>query len=519
MRSASVREPARAIPATLAPVGGLNHPGKINSTPPPDQSKASRDSKRRTVQVEYVAPQSQTAREGLSPITSPTVETATSAAGRSRAAAEGPKSPRPPQSYYPQSSGSRPQTRPGSSSQDMGPPPERPPKDYPRSVSETPGAYGQTTPNRPTTGSSMTTPGHSRLPSRGNSYSQPLAPTVATMNAQGRVTQPKTGNKQYNISAPIPQTEPYGQVESIGRPSTQPYEPPTLVSRREPPKGGHKRSNTLGNFFRTGSISGPRSQPQSPREGPREKRYPPTSMKEPVPMETPRQSSDSRRPSFGFGRKSSDLSKQEKPRRFSLLPASFSLKSFTGGAGAKDPNDQPASQRRQSASVGQSPSSRPSTRPQTIAVSEPQTGRIDQPTTNYDGSRDRAAARSGGQRERRIPDKPNLPPPPSFGQQGQSYLGTPTESEISLSRRQQRPNYPPGFGDESYEDPASPPAQRRPPRGPGVLQKPNRKFTDAYDQDQEGVSGGHHAGTSGAARRVMDFFRRRGRARAGEERV
>jgi hypothetical protein len=46
---------------------------------------------------------------------------------------------------------------------------------------------------------------------------------------------------------------------------------------------------------------------------------------------------------------------------------------------------------------------------------------------------------------------------------------------------------------------------------PAVLQK-NRKFTEAYEDGAGGSSG-----SSGAARRVMDFFRKRGlrREKAG----
>ena len=48
----------------------------------------------------------------------------------------------------------------------------------------------------------------------------------------------------------------------------------------------------------------------------------------------------------------------------------------------------------------------------------------------------------------------------------------------------------------------------------GVLQKNHKRFTDAYDQsDYRG-----HEGSSGAAKRVMDFFRRRGKARGGDDR-
>jgi protein-serine/threonine kinase len=40
-----------------------------------------------------------------------------------------------------------------------------------------------------------------------------------------------------------------------------------------------------------------------------------------------------------------------------------------------------------------------------------------------------------------------------------------------------------------------------------VLQKNNRRFNEAYEAEPKG------AGSSGAARKVMDFFRRRGKAR------
>ena len=490
----------------------------MDTSPVPEQSKAGRDPKRRTVQVEYVAPKSSTTRgEGLSPIASPSLDAAgagVTGAGKSRTRTgrEGPEviqdSRRPPQSYQAPAADSRR----GSSSKDMAPP-ERPPKDY-RTVSESSRAYDQTTPNRPQTGGSITTPGHTRLPSRGNSYSQPLAPTVATTNAQGRVTQPNSDTKRYKISAPIPQTEPYSQAETIGRPSTQPYSPPTLSTRKEPPKGGHKRSNTLGNFFRTGSISGPRSQPQSPGDVQKEKKYPPTSMKAPITNETPRQSTDSRRPSFVFGRKSSelkkkssDLSKQEKPRRFSLLPASFSFKSFASTGNGKDQGE--------FGSQSNVTPARPNTRPQTIAYSRPPENMI---ATNYDGSRDRGTQQSTDRNRYGSPRVQDLPPPPppKFNQ-GQTYMGSPPDSEVSLQRRQHQPVYPPGFGSEAYDEEAGRPTtqQSKNPRGPGVLQKTNRKFADAYDQDQEG-GGVHHAGTSGAAKRVMDFFRRRGRARAEE---
>lgn len=575
------------MPSTISPVGGLSHQGKIDPAQSSEKTKAPRDPKRRTMQVEYVAPQSQTTRgEALPPINSPATDGSSPAisAGpsktRVRAGTEGPEPvPRqynpgtaiattsPQDSSLPQSRSAQlyqgstganrtQQQRPGSSKRDMAPP-ARPPKDLPRSVSDSTSAFGQvpsSASNRPNTGGSMASAGHGRLPSRGNSYSQPLAPTVAATNAQGRVTQPKTA-KQYNISAPIPQSDPYSQAESIGRPSTQHHvvAPPTLGAQRDTARG-HKRSNTLGNFFRTGSISGPRSQTQSPGEQQREKRYPPTSMKNPIASGSPRQSTESRRPSLGFGRKSSDLrknsdlSKQEKPRRFSLLPASFSFKSFTSANSGRDQSSEirPVSERGQGSNVAQPPPSRGQPRPQTMAYGRGQNGTNTYRTNHddpagLDGPRDRLRDDRAHQ-PRRNDVLPLAPPqaqqtqygspqyqdqqdlyPPRFQQPGQSYLGTPTESEVSLQPRQaHRPVYPPGFGNESYEEESRPSMQQtRPGRGPNVLQKNNRKFADAYERDQEPGSGGggNHAGTSGAAKRVMDFFRRRGKARGVDDRV
>lgn len=64
----------------------------------------------------------------------------------------------------------------------------------------------------------------------------------------------------------------------------------------------------------------------------------------------------------------------------------------------------------------------------------------------------------------------------------------------------------------NYEDPPRPSMQGSRLRS-GVLQKSNRKFADGYEHERDSPS---HAGSSGASRKVMDFFRRRGRARTGE---
>lgn len=570
-RSASVREPAKTLPSNMSPVGALSHQGKIDPEQTAEKTKAHRDPKRRTVQVEYVAPQRQTARgEVVPPLSPPSTEGSANAmiAGQARARAKArtegleaassqhstlpvtskplPQDPSQGMRQGPtyQSSSGRTQQRPSSAQRDMAPP-ARPPKDFPRSASDSTGAFAQTAPiiTRPTTGGSMTSSAQGRLPSRGNSYSQLLAPTVAATNAQGRLAQPKDG-KQYNISAPIPQSESYLQNESIGLPSTQQYDPPTLMARDQP--RGHKRSNTLGNFFRTGSVSAGGSQPQSPGEPQRDKRHPPTSMKAPMAFDSPRQSTDSRRPSFSFGRKNSDLRKesdstgQEKPRRFSLLPASFSFKNFASTGNGKDQADiRPASEWRQSSSLQQAPASRGTSRPQTMAYNRGQSGensyrQEENIPSGYDGQRDRTRDSPTRQTRRNDPpqrtsqqtqygspqyqSQPNLYPPSKPPAPGQSYLGTPTESEISIGGpRRERPIYPQGFN--SYEEEQARVSMQQGRSGrPGVLQKNNRRFADAYEQDAEPGqgAGGHHAGSSGAAKRVMDFFRRRGKARAGE---
>ena len=583
-RSASVREPSKTNPVNMSPVGGLSHQGKIDPDLPAEKTKAIRDPKRRTVQVEYVAPQSQTTRGEVSPPAhspaavgkSPNIA---SGASKTRGSddVEGPEgasqqpittlgstkpSPYDPslvqnqrqdRAYVGQPVQAQSQQRPSNTQQPMAPP-SRPPKDLPRSVSDSTSAFAPmpaSMTGRPTTGNSMSS-GTGRLPSRGNSYSQPLAPTVAATNAQGRLAQPKNG-KQYNISAPIPQSEPYYPEESIGRPSTQQYSPAVPAPTQRDAQRGHKRSNTLGNILgRSGSALVGRSSSHTNQEQrqPQEKRYPPTSMKGPIATDSPRQSSESRRStSFGFGRKTSDLrknsdlSKQEKPRRFSLLPASFSFKTFTGGGKDQSSGSAlPTSERRLS-TTQQTSSGRGQARPRTMAYTRGQSRsnsyRNEVPTAaGFDGQRDSDGqqarmdnpSRRGGpsMQHSQYADPQNVDQPepvsPLRPSQGQSYLlgesGTPSESEISLGTGQRRPIYPPGFN--SYENESRQSMQQtRNPRGPAVLQKNNRKFADAYEQDQEPGygGGGRNAGSSGAAKRVMDFFRRRGKARAGDDRV
>ncbi len=600
-RSASVREPTKTHSPHIPPVGGLiQKHGPVDQEQQTEKPKTQRDAKRRTVQVEYVAPQSQTVRgEPTSATTSPsTVAAASTPAAavpgtRARSGSQGPvpvprqapqaatsRKPLPQETTVTQETKSgypspatqnRSQQRTSAAQQSM-PPPSRPGREVPRSVSDSTGAFGQqaNVPSmpRPTTGNSLTSMGGSktdamRLPSRGNSYGQPLAPTVAATNAQGRLAQPKNGTG-YNISAPIPQQDPYDLNPSIGRPSTQQLpakfsQGPQQAATQEQGRG-HKRSNTEGGvggkfFGRSGSLFGGRSQNQSPQEllQKKEKSYPPVSMQTQaagmqVASDTPRQSMESRRStSFGFGRKSSDLGGREKSRRFSLLPASFSLKSF-GGGGSRDhtpPTSAQASAEQRD--YAPAPRSRGNTRPQMAfgrGQSFTSSSTEDSGPAGYDGQQGRNRYTSAPQ------SRPSKPPvgaaphqqdyrahyktnqPGNYGGATEQYtqlestnIREPTtfvsDSETSLNAGQQsrRLQYPAGFN--SYEEyPQVPQQQGRRGKGAGVLQKNNRKFADAYDREQDPGygAGGHHSGSSGAARKVMDFFRRRGKARTGDDR-
>lgn len=587
-RSASVREPTKTQTPNMSPVGGLSHQGRIDPDQPIERSKQPRDPKRRTVQVEYVAPQSKTARGEVTPsaqastiIESPPTVGNTSGKSRARtgtktyddtprqvsiASTVNKRLPLEPPIVQPAGTTryqvplNPPKAQPGSTSSQAMPPPTQRLKDLPRAASESAGAFiypNTSTTGRPHTSGSMTPNNAGRLPSRGNSYSQPLAPTVAVTNAQGRLAQPKNG-KQYIISAPMPQTGPFSAEQSVARPSTQQNNTTSSIEAQRDQGRGHKRSNTFGNVFgRSGSIFGTKPVAclgQEQARPPQEKRYPPTSMKNPIGPDSPRQSIESRRSSsFGFGRKNSDLrknsdaSKQQKPRRFSILPASFSLKSLTGGS--KDSSTDtilPISEPRPSTMAQQAPPTREQPRPQTMATSGgaggfPSPLNQDITSSGFDGQRERSGgnvAQSGRKTHAPYQPAPPLPSssygspqyqPPPDGQfpsrralpSGQSYFlgesGTPTDSEASIGTQQHRPVYPPGFG--SQPDEGRPSTQ--PNRNARVLQKHHRRFADAYEQEQEPGhgTGGFHAGSSGAAKRVMDFFRRRGKARAGDDRV
>lgn len=519
-RSASVREPGKTPQASRSPAAALAHQTKYEE----EKTTSPRD-KRRTVQVEYVAPRTQTTRGEASPHAPQTIGIPSTVPGPAAQTSKVPASAyeRKPLPQDPPV-GQAVSTGHGARIASMAPP-TRPGRDVQRSASEQ-NAFGLGT-TRPTTGGSMSSAGAGRLPSRGNSYSQPLAPTVASTSASGRISQPQ-GPRQYNISNPLPQPEPY-----IGDTTQRPISQRIPVTRQghrtsaSVESRGHKRSTTLGNIFgRTNSIFGSNKPPTAEqRESPRpEKRYPPTSMKMPLPAgESPRVSSESRRrPSFSLNRKSSGASvsnKSGEKRRFSLLPASFSLKNF-GSNSNKSEQFERAPQRGATASGHPSDSveSMPYTSSQPLPPRSAPQDTYQSPS--YPGERGYSSYGAGPGPEPIVVNR-SRQSTQQYGisgqQPGYGYSSS-VPPDVQMSQPTRIPQsatapdlnafnngrYPHGFNDDDTTDGrVSAQSAGRPQR---VLQKNNRKFAEGYQDNS-------HAGSSSAAKRVMDFFRRRGKAR------
>jgi protein-serine/threonine kinase len=360
-RSASVREPTTKSHANRpTAVGALaEKTARIEQTPEAEKPKTSRDTKRRTVQVEYVAPQSPTRTE--------------SSPGKTRARTEaaGPVQVAPQDTYQ----------RTAASSSYVSPPAPRPVREQQRAISDNVlanvgGAYAQ----RPSTGGSMTAGG---------------APAVVAKDqAQGRISQPPRA-APYPEAAPQPDRRSYMHRDSSSADHSQIGFPQTVATsavtgpvqaRLSRPERGHRRSSTLSGlterlgFGKRGSLfggrssgsedveSGPDGLAEKPKRGGR-KIHPPVSMARPMPNDNaaavsggasmapgnaePRKSTDSRRTSFSFSRRSNrdkDGDAGAPPpsrssRRFSLLP------SFVRG-GNKDDRDgegRPPSSKRASA--------------------------------------------------------------------------------------------------------------------------------------------------------------------------
>jgi protein-serine/threonine kinase len=546
-RSNSVREANKKAVASPI-VGGLtSKQGGIDQ----DEAahvKAQKDAKRRTVQVEYVAPRTQTQRgdsSGSQPAAGKT---------RARSGSQGPVEvsssndkplPRDPPVAKPIVGSRRP---PSAHKNATGP--TRPNREGARAISDNPymTSVSSASGPRPPTGGSMQSTRSARA-----SYSQPLAPEVADTNVHGRIQQPSRGSdKNYGMASPSQE-----QNLDYGRPSISAV--PAKFARvsgfagegQDRPEAGakgHRRSNTLGEiggkiFGRSGSLFGGRkgkrsdaSQPQQQQQQPQEKqkRYPPISMNYSMPGgdEPGRPSVDSKRSSGrsisqALGRKRSgsvtgSQTSQDRPgRRFSFIPSGFSLKAI--GIGKEDSlpadsmQDLPMQEPPRGGAGGDQYGRYVEQRGGNANTVEGMYAQLQDPQMQYAQQRQEyATGRPSGQ----------------YALQG-AVLNTESESSIDNANVRRPPGSAPhqyqqhdqhqplGYGDQQQQQQQQQYDQRRiastgrHQTGKGAVLQKNKRFVDAWDTDESG-RGHDHSGSSGPARKVMDFFRRRGKARAGE---
>lgn len=521
-RSNSVREGQKQKTHSPIAVGGLNKAhGTIDTDAEPPQ-RTPKETKRRTVQVEYVAPTTQTQR-GAEPTTTNS-RTRSVSRGRNeqqqqqRAPQDKPLPRDPPQSKEAAvaAQAARPSSsrRPASAHKNAGP---NGPRDYRTAPDNTlvpPTATGA----RPQTGGSISSAASMGLQSKGY-YGLPAPPAVADTNAEGRIQQPQNVDEQHFDGRPSTSVPAkFAQMSGMNE-NTQTTGPPVK---------GHKRSSTIGEIGskllgRSGSVFG-RHRKRPEQSQPKESRkYPPVSMTNSMPTGDepgPRPSMESKfsRRSFslGLGKKrsgsvsGSQESGDKAGRRFSLIPPSFSMKSGMGkdGAGGTPPPEN---------------DSRPS-----LPI---QDGRVDSPRgiTSHGDARGSSPifdpvynnrppqTSQNPYRHQRFASaqldnrKPNAIPP--YLQTG-SHFNAASDSSVDMRRPPTEPQM------TGYQQPYSESEGQLGQRAANsrgnrvVLQKNAKRFTDAYDQEE--YRG--HEGSSGAAKRVMDFFRRRGKARGGDER-
>ncbi|POS78780.1 serine/threonine-protein kinase MARK2 [Diaporthe helianthi] len=536
-RSASVREAHKKN--TVGPsIGGLtSKQGTVDpDTEAANSARQQRDNKRRTVQVEYVAPNTQTQRgEQASGHGSSSKSRARSGSAgpvevQSSSANEKPLPRDPPvtrETYGPTSATSRRPPSAHLNNQNLVQP-QRPSREAMRAASDGQYMTSAGAPGRPTTGGSTGSKGYGTGRA---TYGQPSAPTVADTNVHGSIQQP-AGRSAY----PEPSSNE-DQGSDYGRPSVN---TPSKLSRASGHTGeadstdsrGHRRSNTIGDigtkfFGRSGSVFGNRSTRKSQLpSGEKTKKYPPVSMTQPISDDGPiRPSMDSKRSrrsfSLGLGKKQSgsmngsqtSLDRQGN-KRFSLLPSSFSLKAIGLG---KEYDQEPRDSQR----------SLPMQEPPQV---DDQGRHVEQPQApnpaDIDGMYAQLPGSQPQQQQRRDPNqnpqqqRSNSNPYqsrrqtgiPSHMQQQGAVLNSASDSSVeNVPRQTNQTSHP-------EEQPVKE-HKRTPSRGTrGILQK-NKRFVDAYDKDEYSRHGGHdHAGSSGAARRVMDFFRRRGKDRGGDDR-
>ncbi|UPK98644.1 hypothetical protein LCI18_009579 [Fusarium solani-melongenae] len=515
-RSSSVREAAKHKQSHPPVVGGL---AKTHGNIDPESESGHRtpkDAKRRTVQVEYVAPTTQTQRGADAAAAKPSSRSLTQAPAP-EVSAEKPLPREPPvaKEIAARATQSR---RPQSAHKNTAAAPARPSRDT-RATSDNAFMTGISTTARPQTGGSMKSSASMGLQSR-TTYGQPVPPTIADTNAQGRIQQPSNLEDEENVAKTVGSVPPKVMKMSAFQNET----------KRE--GRGHKRSNTLGDLGnkimgRSGSIFGGRGKKRSEQPADKSRKYPPVSLSNtmlPGEEAGPRPSVDSRasRRSFslGLGKKRSgsihgSQGSGEKPerRRFSLVPPALSSKLGLGGgkdhgsvtaSEAESQQDLPIQNPRNEQLRGYSAHDEP-------RHSEPY---FDAP---YEQVPSQDTAHSSPVYHHRYGStaqdarRPSAIPP--YMQTG-THLNTGSESSVDMRRPPTEPRSRPYQGDfsesETFDGRVG---SSRGERG-GTLHKNHKRFADAY----EGADYRGHEGSSGAAKRVMDFFRRRGKARGGEER-
>ncbi|PFH57806.1 hypothetical protein XA68_14550 [Ophiocordyceps unilateralis] len=496
-RSASVRE-ATPKHKSVVPAPGGGHLAMAHTLHAEPGHRTPKDAKRRTVQVEYVAPTTQTQRG-----TDPGASSAQAGRRYEEDTLQG-----SPSRDRPSSRDTAAPPKPPRSSQGNGPPP-RVTRDM-RSISDN--AFGAGSGARPQTGGSTQSVASMALQSRGN-YGQPVPPTIADTNAQGRIQQPSNAGSSSGGGAE--------DSAATGRPSSGVPPKFARVSGYHDSRGsenrGHKRSSTIGDISsrllgRSGSVFGGKSKkrPEQAAENKKRpeqqaaektKRYPPVSMSNSLSAgdeSGPRPSMESkvsrRSTSMAVSKKrsgsvsgSQGSGEKKDRRRFSLLPASFSLKAIGLG---RDTGDGPGAE-----TDAQTDTSRPARSPMAVATAAPAEGAQGSPTTPFDSSNENAH------------EVRRLSAVPARVQQSGSHFNSASESSMEM----RRPPTEPRTGSRGHHEADEGRGSRS---NRGSLQRSHKRFTDAYEQ---GEYRGHE-GSSGAAKRVMDFFRRRGRARGGDER-
>ena len=471
-RSASVREPAKPHTASSAHGGLQAKRDQIN--PAAEKPKATRDTKRRTVQVEYVAPSSQTARGEASP--------PAEAVPKVRA-----KEPAvPPTDGYQSATSARPSRSSGAvNTAARKQEPQRSVSDY--------SAFGNA-------------PEAAEAPNIG----QPSAQRAQSIQAGPHST--KGGHRRSNTV-----TETLGRMTSMFS-SRQPsfsHDPKASLTSQGS-YGGYSEDRKQKSYPPT-SMAGPMSNDNvSATTGPRPS------------MES------SRRTSFGFSRKN-NASNGENPkssRRFSIIPSSLS-RTFSSN---RESLPAQSSHERSGSSSRPRASSRPGGMGfgrGGLSRSPSQSTQESNMPGFYDGQQD---ANSRIRTQHMNAAGPSSAPPnqthfngynqsaPEFdekfpnpqeahpaAQANRPYQQTADDSDGSdnhtpgrmsqsqqFSQRTASNPYPPGMGG----DDSSQQQQRK-----GVLQK-SRRFADAYEEQSTG-----NKGSSGSSKKVMDFFRRMGKQR------